>query len=53
MYDVLLTSSYFPAQTDAKIRDITVGELLREVATDHPDIVAMADIDDAGNTGQQ
>ena len=48
MYDVSLSTSYFPAQTDAKIWDTTVGVHLREVAVDHPDLVAMVEIDDAG-----
>ena len=38
----------FPAQIDAKIWDTTVGVHLREVAADHPDLVAMVEIDDAG-----
>ena len=53
MYNVSLTTSYFPAQTDAEIRDITVGELLREIATHHPDLVAMIEIDDAGEARQK
>ena len=44
MYNISLTTSYFPAQTDAKIRDITVGELWREIATHHPDLVEMMGI---------
>ena len=48
MYDVSLSTSYFPAQTDAKIWDTTVGVHLREVAVDHPDRIAMVEIDDAG-----
>ena len=48
MYNISLTTSYFPAQTDAETRDITIGELLREVASHHPDHVAMIEIDDAG-----
>ena len=48
MYNISLTTSYFPAQTDAEIRDITVGELLREIASHHPNLVAMIEIDDAG-----
>ena len=48
MYEVSLWTSYFPAQTDAKIWDTTVGVHLREVAGDHPDLVAMVEIDDAG-----
>ena len=48
MYEVSLSTSYFPAQTDAKIWDTTVGVHMREVAVDHPDLVAMVEIDDAG-----
>jgi len=48
MYDVSLSTSYFPAQTDAEIWDITVGAHLREVAANYPDLVAMVEIDDAG-----
>ena len=48
MYEVSLSTSYFPAQTDAKIWDTTVGVHLQEVAVDHPDLVAMVEIDDAG-----
>ena len=44
MYDLNLTTSHFPAQNDAEIRDITVGGLLREVAASHPDAVAMMDV---------
>lgn len=32
MYDVNLTESLFPPQTDGLLRDITVGELLRKTA---------------------
>ena len=41
MYDVSLTISYFPAQSDAKIFDITVGDLLREARVNRPDPSAM------------
>ena len=53
MHNISLTTSYFPAQTDAEIRDITVGELLREIATHHPDLVAMIEIDDAGEAQRE
>ena len=53
MYGVTLTEAYFPAQADADILDITVGELLGEIATKHPDAVAMVEIDEAGDAGQQ
>ena len=52
MYDVNLTNSHFPAQNDADIRNITVGGMLREVATTHPDTAAMVDIADSGDCGQ-
>ena len=32
MYNIKLTTSYFSPQSDTEIRDITVGELLRETA---------------------
>ena len=48
MSEVSLSTAYFPAQTDAKIWDTTVGVHLRAVAVDHPDLVAMVEIDDAG-----
>ena len=37
MYKLHLEKSYVPAQTDAEIREITVGGLLREIASNHPD----------------
>ena len=53
MYASALSTSYFPARTDTEIRDITVGDLLKQIATDHPDRVAMIEIDDAGDARQQ
>lgn len=53
MYDVCLTESYFPAQPDAEIRELTVGGLLREIAAVHPSAIAMVDVDDAGKCGQE
>ena len=53
MYDVSLTTSLFPAQTDDDIHDITVGKLLGEIAASHPNAVAMVEIDEAGDAGQQ
>ncbi len=53
MYDISLTTSYFPAQMDAEIRDITVGQLLRATASVHPDLVAMLEIDDAGEASRE
>jgi fatty-acyl-CoA synthase len=52
MYDMNLTTSHFPAQNDAEIRDITLDGLLREVTATHPDAVAMVDVEDSGDCGQ-
>ena len=46
MYQVTLTESWFPAQDDAQIWDIATGELLRGIAIDHPDAIALVEIDD-------
>lgn len=51
MYDLTLKESHFPAQPDAEIRDLTVGGLLREIASEHADVVAMVDVDDEGTCG--
>ena len=52
MYDLTLKDSHFPAQPDAEIRDLTVGGLLREIASDHADAVAMVDVNDDGTCGR-
>ena len=52
MYPVTLTQSYFPAQSDDIVREITVGELLREIAARYPEDTAVVDIDLAGQVGQ-
>jgi fatty-acyl-CoA synthase len=36
-----LTTSYWPADTSVPLRDLTVGDLLREAATDSPDVVGL------------
>lgn len=51
MYTVNLTTAHFPAQNDAEIREITVGGLLRDVAANTPNAVAMVDIADNGDCG--
>ena len=44
MYDLELKKSHFPAQNDADILNITVGELLREVAAKSSTKIALVDI---------
>ena len=53
MYDIRLTEAFFPPQTDAELRDITVGELLRETAARYPDAIAMVDVAIDGTVGQK
>ena len=53
MYDIRLTEAFFPPQTDAELRDITVGELLRETAARYPDAIAMVDVAIDGTVGQE
>ena len=36
-----LTESYWPADESVVLRDLTVGDLLREAATDSPDVVGL------------
>ena len=52
MYDIRLSESSFPAQPDGNIRDITVGDLLREVAAGSPDADAVVHIDADGVRGR-
>ena len=40
MYNLTLTTSYFPLQRDAELREITVGWLLRGIAASHGPAVA-------------
>jgi fatty-acyl-CoA synthase len=53
MYDVQLTTSYFPAQTDQIIRDITIGDALAEAVRDHSDRPALTEIGIDGATGRR
>ena len=36
-----LTESYWPADQSVPLRDLTVGDLLREAAKDSPDVVGL------------
>jgi len=47
-----LATSYFPAQTEYEILDITIGELLRAIAAANSDSIAMVDILNNGECGQ-
>ena len=53
MYRVQLTESYFPAQTDDVILDITVGGVLREAATREPNAESLVEDDMDGVIGRR
>ena len=53
MYDVNLTESLFPPQTDELLRDITVGELLRKTADRLPQSTALVDVAMDGTVGRE
>ena len=53
MYDVNLTESLFPPQTDGLLRDITVGELLRETVDRLPKSTALVDVSLDGTVGRE
>ncbi len=52
MYDVDLSESLFPAQTDGIVRETTVAGVLREVAAQHSSAPAVVDVDMDGQTGR-
>jgi len=52
MYDLDLDISHFPSQKDAEIWEITVGDLLRKIASENPKAIAMIDILENGDCGQ-
>ena len=51
-YDVELTESYMPPQEDAAVLDTTVGGLLRQVAAEIPDQVALVEVTMEGRTAR-
>ena len=51
MYDVKLNLSHFPAQSDAEVLNITVGDLLREVAAARPEAEALFEVRQDGSGG--
>ncbi len=53
MYDVNLTESFFPAQTDAPIWETTVGQLLRDIAANNPDGSALVEVTIHGEIGRR
>ena len=51
-YRVKLTDSYFPAQNDAEVRNITIGGQLKETAHAFPDKTALVEVDIDGRIGR-
>ena len=50
MYDVQLTESLFAAEVDDNVREITIGDLLREVAAEYPSAPALVEVKPEGDT---
>ena len=50
MYKVQLTESLFAAEADDSVREITIGDLLREVAAEHPFAPALVEVKPEGDT---
>ncbi|MEP1444003.1 MAG: feruloyl-CoA synthetase, partial [Hyphomicrobiales bacterium] len=44
MYSLNLSKSHFPAHTEIDIREITIGELLREIAHERPNAEALVEV---------
>lgn len=53
MYNVQLNESLFAAETDDSVREITIGDLLREVAAEHPLSPALVEVKPEGDTGRR
>jgi len=53
MYEIELTESLFPPQSNGELRDITIGGLLRETAEQFSDSIAIVDIALDGSPTQQ
>ena len=53
MYDLKLTESYCPAQTDEVLLDATVGGILREAAARTPDAPALHEVDGDGRLNRR
>ena len=53
MYDLTLSVSHVPAQSDLDTREITIGALLREVAVARPDAEALVEVRQDGSTGRR
>jgi fatty-acyl-CoA synthase len=53
MYDLTLAASLAPAQSDMGAREITIGALLHEVATAHPDAEALVEVRQDGSKGRR
>ena len=50
MYNVQLTESLFVAEADHSVREITIGDLLREVAAEYPSALALVEVKPEGDT---
>ena len=52
-YAVELTESHFEAQVDGVVRNITIGDQLRETAGNFPDAIGLVEVDINGEIGRR
>ena len=52
MYELTLTTSHVPAQSDMETREITIGSLLREITAVRPDAEALFEVRQDGTEGR-
>ena len=53
MYELDLKTSLAPAQDDIQIRDITIGDLLRAVASERTEAEALVEVTQDGSAGRR
>jgi len=53
MYELAVTTSHVPAQSDMETREITIGALLREVAAARPEAEALVEVRQDGTEGRR
>jgi fatty-acyl-CoA synthase len=53
VYEIKLTESYFPAQTDTPFTSLTIGDMLRRSATAYPEALALREVTIEGDDGRE
>ena len=53
MYELTLTTSHVPAQSEIETQEITIGTLLREIAAARPMAEALVEVRQDGSEGRR